>query len=115
LRDEDRIRLRHMLDAARDAVAFAQGRKREDLDRDRQFALALVKCVEIIGEAASQVTAEGQKEVAALPWQDIINMRHRLVHAYYDINMEILWRTIIKDLPPLIKALQQAVGPNLGG
>ena len=115
MRDEDRIRLRHMLDAARDAVAFAQGRKREDLDRDRQFALALVKCVEIIGEAASQVTAEGQKEVAALPWQDIINMRHRLVHAYYDINMEILWRTIIKDLPPLIKALQQAVGPNLGG
>jgi uncharacterized protein with HEPN domain len=104
-----------MLEAARDAAAFAQNRKREDLDRDRQFALALVKCVEIVGEAASQVTAEGQKEVAALPWQDIINMRHRLVHAYYDINMEILWRTIAKDLPPLIEVLQQAAGPNLGG
>jgi uncharacterized protein with HEPN domain len=104
-----------MLDAARDAVAFAQGRKREDLQRDRQFALALVKCVEIIGEAASQVSVEGQKEVAALPWREIIDMRHRLVHAYYDINMEILWQTIAKDLPPLIKVLQQAAGPDPGG
>ena len=104
-----------MLDAARDAVAFARSRKREDLDRDRQFALALVKCVEIVGEAASQVSAEGQKEVVALPWRDIIDMRHHLVHAYYDINMEILWRTIAKDLPPLIQVLQQVAGPNLGG
>ena len=104
-----------MLEAARDATAFAQNWKREDLDHDRQFALALVKCVEIVGEAASRVSAETQSEVAALPWQDIIHMRHRLVHAYYDINLEILWRTITKDLPPLIEVLQQAVGPNMGG
>jgi uncharacterized protein with HEPN domain len=103
-----------MLDAARDAVAFAKGRGREDLDSDRQFALALVKCVEIIGEAASQIPAEAQNEVAALPWREIIDMRHRLVHAYYDINMEILWRTICKDLPPLIQSLEQAVGPDAG-
>jgi uncharacterized protein with HEPN domain len=103
-----------MLDAARDAAAFARSRKREDLDRDRQFALALVKCVEIIGEAASQVSANGQKEVVALPWREIIDMRHRLVHAYYDINREILWRTIARDLPPLIQVLEQVVGPDLG-
>ena len=59
--------------------------------------------------------AEGQKEVVALPWREIIDMRHHLVHAYYDINMEILWRTIAKDLPPLIQVLQQVAGPNLGG
>ena len=114
MQDEDRIRLRHMLDAAHDAVSFAEGRRREDLDHDRQFALALVKCVEIIGEAASQVSAEGQKEVVALPWREIVDMRHRLVHAYYDINMEILWRTIARDLPPLIQVLEQVVGPDLG-
>jgi len=103
-----------MLDAARDAVAFARSRKREDLDRDRQFALALVKCVEILGEAASQVSAEGQKEVVALPWREMIDMRHRLVHAYYDINLNILWRTVRDDLPPLIQVLEQVIGPNLG-
>jgi uncharacterized protein with HEPN domain len=100
-----------MLDAARDAVTFAQGRTCEDLARDRQFALALVKCVEILGEAASQVSAEGQKEVAALPWREIIDMRHRLVHAYYDINLKILWRTVRDDLPPLIQVLQPLVDP----
>ena len=114
MRVEDQIRLRHMLDAARDAVTFAQGRTCEDLARDRQFALALVKCVEILGEAASQVSAEGQKEVVALPWREIIDMRHRLVHAYYDINLKILWRTVRDDLPPLIQVLEQVVGPDLG-
>jgi uncharacterized protein with HEPN domain len=111
LRVEDQIRLRHMLDAARDAVTFAQGRTCEDLARDRQFALALVKCVEIIGEAASQVSAEGQKEVVALPWREMIDMRHRLVHAYYDINLKILLRTVRDDLPPLIQVLQPLVDP----
>ena len=111
MRVEDQIRLRHMLDAARDAVTFAQGRTCEDLARDRQFALALVKCVEIIGEAASQVSAEGQKEVVALPWREMIDMRHRLVHAYYDINLKILLRTVRDDLPPLIQVLQPLVDP----
>jgi len=100
-----------MLDAARDAVTFAQGRTCGDLARDRQFALALVKCVEILGEAASQVSAEGQKEVVALPWREMIDMRHRLVHAYYDINLKILWRTVRDDLPPLIQVLQPLVDP----
>ena len=53
MRNEDRIRLQHMLDAARDALSFAEGRTRHDLDTDRQLVLAVVKCVEIIGEAAS--------------------------------------------------------------
>lgn len=68
MRDEDRIRLRHMLDAARDAVTFAQGRTCEDLARDRQFALALVKCVEIIGEAAGRPALD-QDATLFLPHQ----------------------------------------------
>jgi uncharacterized protein with HEPN domain len=109
LRDDDRIRLRHMLDAALDATVFTQGRKREDLNLDRQLALALVKCVEIVGEAASQVSSDAKEEVA-LPWRDIIGMRHRLVHAYYDINLEVLWRTVHDDLPPLIHTLKSVLG-----
>lgn len=106
MRDEDRIRLRHMLDAANDAVSFARARTRDDLDSDRQLAMALVKCVEILGEAASQVSTEAQEEVAALPWRDMIGMRHRLVHTYYDINLEVLWRTVRDDLPPLVRTLK---------
>ena len=106
MRSEDRVRLRHMRDAARDAVSFAEGRAREDLDRDRQFAMALVKCVEIVGEAANRMSVEAQGEVAQLPWRDIIDMRHRLVHGYYDISYDVLWSTIQHDLPPLIATLE---------
>ena len=56
MRRDDQIRLRHMLDAAREAVHFPEGKKREDLDEDRLLALGLMKCIEIIGEAASKIS-----------------------------------------------------------
>ena len=109
MRNDDAIRLRHMLDAARDALSFAEGRSREDLDRDRQLVLAVVKCIEIIGEAGARVSPEGQAEAAELPWRDMIDMRHRLVHAYYDVNLDVVWSTLREDLPPLIAALESVI------
>lgn len=106
MKNDDRIRLQHMLDAARDALSFAEGRTRKNLDSGRQLVLAVVKCVEIIGEAASQVSTETQAELPELPWQKMIAMRHRLVHAYYDINLDIVWSTLQDDLPPLVETLQ---------
>jgi uncharacterized protein with HEPN domain len=106
MRKDDRIRLQHMLDAAREALSFAQGRTREDLDKDRLLVLGLVKAVEIIGEAAYQISEETRAQLPAVPWEDIIGMRHRLVHAYFDINLEILWRTVQEDLPPLVSTLE---------
>ena len=77
MRRDDAIRLRHMLDAAREAITFAQGRNRSDLDTDRQLALSLVKEVEIIGEAAYQVSQATIARASRIPWEDIIGMRHR--------------------------------------
>ncbi len=109
MRDEDAIRLRHMLDAATQALSFAGDRRREDLDQDRQLVWALIKAVEIIGEAAAQVSEEARSEAPNLPWRNIIGMRNRLVHAYYDINLDILWKTIIEGLPPLVTELKRYV------
>ncbi|MFA4915507.1 MAG: HepT-like ribonuclease domain-containing protein [Syntrophales bacterium] len=106
---DDAIRLRHMLDAARQAVQFTQGRKRGDLDRDPMLMLSLVKLVEIVGEAAGQVTNSGQAWVPDIPWADIVGMRHRLVHAYFDVNLDILWQTVRHDLPSLISILEKAL------
>jgi len=111
MRPDDLIRLRHMLDAAREAIGFVQHRRRKDLDHDRQLVWALVKAVEIIGEAASQLTPDVRAQVTDLPWDKIIGMRHRLVHAYFDINLDILWKTVREGLPPLIAQLEQQV-PN---
>ena len=109
MRREDRVRLTHMLDAAHDALAFSAGVTRKDLNANRQLVLAVVKCVEIIGEAANQISPETQEQIPELPWRDIIAMRHRLVHAYYDINLDIVWNTLQRDLPLLMTALQSAL------
>ncbi|MDQ5853427.1 MAG: DUF86 domain-containing protein [Chloroflexota bacterium] len=71
-----------MRDAAREAISFASGRSRGDLATSRMLVLALVKSIEIIGEAASRVSAEARAEVPAIPWQQMVAMRNRLIHAY---------------------------------
>jgi uncharacterized protein with HEPN domain len=107
MRKHDAIRLRHMLEAAREAVSFAQGRSRDDLTRDRMLVLSLVKAIEIAGEAAFQISEPTRNELPDLPWADIIGMRHRLVHVYFDINLDILWQTVQVDLPVLIAQIEQ--------
>ena len=79
MRKDDIIRLKHMLDAAKEARSFASGKKRSDLDANRQLTLALVKDIEIIGEAASKISEETRTKHPAMPWLDIINMRNRLI------------------------------------
>jgi uncharacterized protein with HEPN domain len=103
----DRIRLQHMLDATTEALSFSEGRTRADLDVDRMLLLALVKDIEIIGEAAAKVSREGQIECPELPWVDIISMRNRLIHAYFDINLDLVWETVQQDLPFLIAEIQR--------
>ena len=105
----DTVRLRHMLDAARETLEFTQGLTRADLDRDRKLVLALVKAIEIIGEAACQVSQAGRDQAPDIPWEDMTGMRHRLVHAYFDINLDILWQTVQEDIPALINLLQPGV------
>jgi uncharacterized protein with HEPN domain len=107
MRKDDSIRLQHMLDAAREAESFSRSKTRKSLDSDRKLALALVKCVEIIGEAAAQISNESREALPQVPWSDIIAMRNRLIHAYFDINLDILWKTIVEDLPPLTSELEK--------
>ena len=112
MRKDDQIRLRHMLDAAREAVSFARGRIRNDLETDRQLVLSLVKDIEIIGEAAAQVNESTRLRNPEIPWQTIVAMRNRLVHAYFSINLDIVWQTVQQDLPPLIARLEAVLSAD---
>lgn len=109
MRKDDTIRLQHMLDAAREACSFVAGRERIHLDVDRQLTLAIVKDVEIIGEAASRVSTEGRSACPGIPWQDCIAMRNRLIHGYFDIDLDIVWSTVNQELPPLIAELERTL------
>ena len=102
----DLVRLRHMLDAVRDAIGFARGRKRGDLDTNRMFALALVKCIEIVGEAAVGLGPATREQYSKIPWADIIGMRNQLIHAYFEIDMDRVWDTVTDDLPRLVTQLE---------
>jgi uncharacterized protein with HEPN domain len=109
---DDMVRMQHMLDAAREAIAFAHSKTRNDLEADRMLALSLVRLIEIIGEAASKVDRENQERYASIPWASIIAMRNRLIHAYFDIDLDRLWDTIEADIPPLVSELEKILPSN---
>lgn len=98
-----------MLVAAKDAVFFAQNRSRQDLDSDRMFARAVLHAIMEIGEAAARTTLKGRAVAPLLPWGSIVQMRHILVHAYFNVNYDYVWRVIERDLGSLIDQLEEAV------
>ena len=108
-RHDDVVRLRHMLDHAREAVQMAEGKNRAALKSDRILELALVRLIEIVGEAAAKVTPECKAAFSGVPWPQIIAMRHRLIHGYDAVDLDVLWDTIESDLPALISKLEKAL------
>jgi len=98
-----------MLDAARDARSFLGDADPKDVESNRMLALSIVKCIEIIGEAAAHVTPPTREKHPHIPWQDIIGMRNRLIHAYFDVDVERVWDTVTDDLPPLIAELEKII------
>jgi uncharacterized protein with HEPN domain len=111
-RHDDTLRLRHMLDHALEAVEMASGRRRVDLEHDRMLQLALVRLVEIVGEAAARVSLQGQQRYPSIPWQQARGMRNRLIHGYDKVDLSVLWDTVQVDLPTLIVHLRQALNPG---
>jgi uncharacterized protein with HEPN domain len=107
--NNDTVRLRHMRDAAEEALGYMKGRSRRDLDSDGILKHAVIYCLLVIGEAANQVTAKGRADYPSLPWSLMVGMRNRLIHAYFDINLDRVWDTITEDLPPLLRELERAL------
>ena len=105
-RHNDLIRLQHMLDHTTEAVELTQGKMRNDLDADRLLGLALIRLLEIIGEAANRVSADYRTSHPSIPWAQIISLRNRLIHGYDSVDMDILWEIVSKDLPSLIGRLE---------
>jgi uncharacterized protein with HEPN domain len=103
----DATRVRHMIEAAESALRFIQSRSRADLDSDEMLSFALVRAVEIVGEAASRISAEGRESKPEIPWTAVVGMRNRLVHAYFEVDRDVLWATVTDALPRLIAQLRE--------
>ena len=106
----DRIRLSEILGAARDAIEIADGKTREDLDAEKVLGLALTRCLEIVGEAASRVTPETRAALRQVEWRKMRQMRNVLIHEYSSVDYDIVWQTVQQDLPGLIATIEEALG-----
>jgi uncharacterized protein with HEPN domain len=107
MQPDDLTRIRHMFEAAENALGFISRKNRADLDTDPMLLFALVRAIEVIGEAASRVSAEQRAASPTLPWSAIVAMRNRLIHAYFDIDRDIVWRTVTEEIPSLRSQLLQ--------
>jgi uncharacterized protein with HEPN domain len=103
---DDEIRLRHMLDAALKAVSFVKGRSRSDLDSDEKLALAVTRLLDILGEAARGLSRDFKNSNPQIEWKQIMGTRDRLIHGYFDVDLDIIWAIVTRDLPPLITELE---------
>jgi uncharacterized protein with HEPN domain len=107
---DDRTRLLHMLEAARQALTFIAGRNRIELDTDHMLRRAVKDCIQEIGEAALHVTDEVRERLPGLPWNKIVGMRHILVHAYYDLENDAIWKVATQDLAVLATEIEKVLG-----
>ena len=108
-RRDPRVALEQMLEHAREALSFIEGKTRADLDSDRLLTLALVRLMEVIGEAASRVPESERERWAQIPWRQIVGTRHHLIHGYDAVDPDILWTILSRDLPPLVEVLESAL------
>ncbi len=101
--------IHHMLDHAREAREMTTNRSRGDLDSDRMLNLALVRLMEVVGEASRRVQDGFRSLHPHVPWRETTDFRNRLIHGYDQINFDVLWDIIQEDLPPLIEQLETII------
>lgn len=98
-----------MIEAADAAMSFVAGHAPTELEKDRKTLFAVIRCIEIIGEAAGKVSDETRNNAPDVPWNAIVGMRNRLVHAYFDVDADLVWKTTSVELPALKVRLQALI------
>jgi uncharacterized protein with HEPN domain len=105
----DLLYLRHMLDAVERIRRYLDGVGLEDFEADEVLQDAVIRQLEILGEAASRVDQEYRSSNPQIPWSKAISTRNRLIHGYLSVDMEIVYRTATHHVPRLRPSLEQAV------
>ena len=107
MNERDLTRLRNMLDAAQKVQSYIDNKTRQSLDADDELlGYAVVRAIEIVGEAASKITPETRAEYPQIEWQNIIGMRNRIVHDYLRVDYDIVWQVVTVNLPELVDQLE---------
>lgn len=109
MQNKDLVRLRHMLDSTSAILSFLKGEKRASLDTNRMLSSAVLREFAILGEAAGKVSQKTKNQFSELPWKQLVGMRNRLIHAYFDISHDIIWKTARDHLPAFHVQLEKII------
>jgi len=105
----DKVYIEHILEAIQTIETFKEGLDLESFLRNKMASDAIIRELEIIGEASNNISEEFQKENADIPWRKIIGIRNTLIHEYFGINKKVVWETVEHDLPELKKFIEQVI------
>lgn len=106
---DDRSHFLDMLIAARKIQKFATGLDWETFRQEELYQSAIIRELQVIGEAARLVSDEAKANHAEIEWEKIAGMRNRLIHEYFRISLQIVWQVAENDIEPLIEQLQKAI------
>jgi uncharacterized protein with HEPN domain len=109
-RHDPKVSFLQMRDTVQEALSLSKNKSRNQLEDDRVLNLALTRLLEVVGEAANRVPSDIQERFPHLPWSQIIGLRNRLIHAYDQVDFDILWKIVSEDLPLFLPQLEEIVG-----
>ena len=109
MQHDDLVYAGHMLDMTRKAIELVRNKNRQNYNSDETLRFALAHLVQVIGEAARHVSKKFCDDHPQIPWKAIVGMRHKVVHDYMNVDEDVVWDTVVKELPPLLAELQKIV------
>ena len=113
MNERDELRLRHIVDAAQRIAGYLRGADQAAFLGNPMMQDAVIRNLEIIGEACVNLSAELTQGHAAVPWQKASGIRNRLVHGYFDVDLRIVWQTAVESLPGFAKQVKALLeGPR---
>ena len=111
MQKDDLVYAGHMLDMAQKAIRLVQGKDRQNYNSNETLRFALTHLIQVIGEAARHISKDFCDAHSEIPWKAIVGMRHKVVHDYMNVDEDVVWDTVLKELPPLVAKLEKIVPP----